>query len=141
MKTDADSFTEFMAQRREIAESYVNGDAEPLRDIVTHAMPATFFPPKGGHHQGASRVANIYERDAKFFDEGSETRLEILQSAASDGVGYWVGIQHANARLRGKPESVPMDLRITEIFRRDGDDWKLVHRHADMLATEPPAKT
>lgn len=140
MKTDTESFTEFMAQRREIAEAYVNGDAEPLRDIVTHAMPATFFPPKGGRHQGATRVAGVYERDAKSFDDGSETELEILQSAASDGVGYWVGIQHAKAKLRGKSEPVPMDLRITEIFRRTGDDWKLVHRHADMLATEQPAK-
>jgi len=27
-------------------------------------------------------------------------------------------------------------LRVTGVFRRDGDDWRLVHRHADPLVHE-----
>jgi ketosteroid isomerase-like protein len=40
--------------------------------------------------------------------------------------------------MQGHREAMPFNLRVTEVFRREGDDWKLVHRHADPLASEPP---
>ncbi|HXZ03445.1 MAG TPA: nuclear transport factor 2 family protein [Ktedonobacteraceae bacterium] len=140
MNNDQYDFEQFMKQRSEIALAYINGNAAPLGEIVAHQPPATFFKPSGGYRQGAEAVWSQYERDAASFESGGEGQIVILHMAASDGLAYWVGFQQATAHLRGRSGAVPFNLRVTELFRREGDTWKLIHRHADQLLSEPEAK-
>ena len=137
MDTDLHDFKQFMKRREEVAGAYVRGEAAPLGQIVTHVSPATFFGPQGGYREGAEEVASTYESDAGSFEAGGDSHFEILQMGASDGVAYWIGFQRATARMRGKPEAIPFNLRVTEIFRREDGEWKMVHRHADSLASKP----
>ena len=134
MGDDTRDFDQFLLTRTHAAEAYVNGDAGPLGEILARASDATFFGPGGGAVHGASAVLSRYQSDAPMFERGSSTRLEILHASAGGEVAYWVGYQHAMAHLRGKSAPVPMKLRVTEVFRREDGDWKLVHRHADALA-------
>jgi ketosteroid isomerase-like protein len=53
--------------------------------------------------------------------------------AASDSIAYWVGFMRGEARMRGQADAIPMNLRVTEVFRREDGEWKMVHRHADGL--------
>ncbi len=137
--SDAQDFQCFMKRREQAAQAYVNGDPAPLSNMSADENPATFFSPMGGFRQGAHDVSSTYARDAGLFDEGSITHFEILHTAAGNGVAYWTGFQRASVRMKGKADPVPFDLRVTEIFRREGDDWKLVHRHADTLMSAPKA--
>lgn len=127
-------FETFMRTREAAARAYVEGDAAPLAALAAREDPATFFGPGGGHREGAATVLDTYTRDAGAFERGSETHFEILHMAASGDVGYWSGFQHASARMRGQSAPIAMKLRVTEIFRREAGEWRLVHRHADMLA-------
>lgn len=142
MNSDLHDFEQFMRQRDAAARAYVRGEAAPLGRIVSHASPTTFFGPNGGHKQGADDVWSTYEHDATSFQPGGESRFEILHMAASDGLAYWVGFQRATARFERSSEAIPINLRVTELFRREGDSWKLIHRHADTLMSpvEPRKK-
>ncbi len=134
MPNDLHDFEQFMKQREQAAGAYVCGDAASLGRMAAREDPATFFSPQGGYRQGAADVRSTYEHDAESFAPGSDSHFEILHMAASDGIAYWVGFQRATVHIRGRAETVPFNLRVTEIFRREGDDWQMIHRHADSLA-------
>ena len=84
--------------------------------------------------QGAADVLSTNVRGAGQFRPGGDTQFEILHMSASGDLGYWVGVQHAKVWMEGQKEAIPMHLRITEIFRRENGEWKLIHRHADPSA-------
>jgi NAD(P)H-dependent FMN reductase/ketosteroid isomerase-like protein len=127
-------FSIFMKQRESAAKAYTNGDAAPLDDIVVRSGDASFFPPHGGSVRGAPDVAARYDQDAKLFAPGGSSKLEVLQSGADGDVAFWTGFQSAEVKMNGNDKSVPMELRVTELFRFREGGWKLVHRHADPAA-------
>lgn len=128
---NSDSFQTFLKERDRIATAYVNGDAAPLNAILTRNDPATFMSPRGEVLTGAAAIAERYARDAGNFARGSSSKLEILH-AESGQLALWTGIQHAEVKSRAESAPVPMALRVTEVYRLDGNDWKLIHRHADV---------
>lgn len=129
-----EDFGEFMRRREEAAQAYVVGDPKPLDALVVHEGAATFFHPRGGYKTGAAEVWQAYESDAAAFGPGSTTNFEILEMAASGDLAYWVGVQRASVRFAkagADADPTPMDIRVTEVFRRIDGEWKMVHRHAD----------
>lgn len=133
------SFQDFMRTRERISNDYINGHPEPLDAIAAQRDPATFFPPNGSTVQGAQAVSRSQRAGASGFREGSTGQFEIMQSASSGDLAFWTGLQHANVRMDGQEERVPMQLRTTEVFRLEDGEWKLIHRHADLHKPDPKA--
>jgi ketosteroid isomerase-like protein len=138
MKNNTGNFKEFMKQRAEASEAYVRGDADPLDGIAARVDPASFFSPGGGSVNGASKVRGQYKRDATMFEPGQKKGrkgpFRILHMEVDGNFAYWVGFQTGSVLMRGKKDAVATNLRVTEIFPREGKEWKLIHRHADPLA-------
>jgi ketosteroid isomerase-like protein len=131
MPADSEDFEQFLRQRQAAAGEYVSGNPEPLGRLVAQQLPATFFSPRGDVTTGTREVWERYERDASSFSSGSQNAFEALDSAAAGDIAYWVGFQRSQANMRGEDRPVSFDLRVTEIYRREDGQWKLVHRHAD----------
>ena len=138
---DLQHFWDFMKRRHEAAVEYVSGNALPTNELSTTEFPSTLFAMTGGVERGHERVAVKYFKTAQDWEVGGDSRFEIVQLYATKGIGYWVGYQHVTIWKRDRDEAEPVTMRVTEIYRRKGSDWKLVHRHSDPLAedtSDPP---
>ena len=132
--TAFDDFQRFLKQREDASLDYVRGQGESFQALVARQHDASFFAPRGGTVHGTHEVVERYAKDVHAFDPRTESsRFEVFHAAADEQVAYWTGLQHATVRMKGSDQSMPMTLRVTELFRQEGGQWKLVHRHADTL--------
>lgn len=125
------SFNDFMRVREAAASAYCHGSASEVLALTTSQEPASFFGPDGQAVEGAVSVKNNYAAAASSFGPDGSNEFEIFHETEGGDIAYWSGLQKAVVEINGQP--VSMTLRITELFRREDGEWKLVHRHADML--------
>jgi ketosteroid isomerase-like protein len=64
---------------------------------------------------------------------------EVTRYATAD-LGYVVQVERNDVQLAGS-EDMAVSLRVTLIFRREGDTWKVAHRHADPISSARPIST
>lgn len=120
-----------MTRRETAAEAYSRGRSDQVKQLTSESEPSTFFGPDGKVVTGRASIIASYRAGASRFGPDGESRLEILQSAEGGDIAYWCGIQRAIVDIDGN--AVAMNLRVTELFRREVGEWKLVHRHVDFL--------
>jgi ketosteroid isomerase-like protein len=104
------------------------------RDDVTLANP--LGPPR----RGWSDVEQATDRAAAEFRDGTCSCEEISRVVTAD-LAYVLQIERWSARVGGRAEPSSGSLRVTMIFRREGDGWKVSHRHADTITTPRPVES
>jgi ketosteroid isomerase-like protein len=67
----------------------------------------------------------------RFFKAGDAT-LEVVQTYASGDLAVLVVVERQHGEVGDYPAQ-EWSLRVTLVFRREGPDWRLAHRHADAL--------
>jgi ketosteroid isomerase-like protein len=113
-----------------------NGDARPrIADTWSHTDPVTLF---GAVKTvvGWAAIEPSFEWLAKRFSDCNSFEIEVIAAGASGDLAYLVAIEHTNASVAGAP-AAPYALRVTQVFRREGGEWKIVHRHADEVKDAP----
>jgi len=133
-------FKNFLKKREKASDAYLSGDAEPFLEICTKKSPATFFSPGGDYVEGSKTVSAAHEKGAGAFESFDSNKFETLHLNADENIAYWVGLQKSVVTMKGKKKPIPMTIRVTEIFRRENNEWKIIHRHADFLKPESEKK-
>jgi ketosteroid isomerase-like protein len=128
--TDAD-VTELVQRTAEAASAYIRGDIRHYLSLIKHGGDYTLMPPYGGEPQHGFDVEAALESTPKTF-QGGEAELKVVQTLASGDLAVIVGIERQHGKVGGLPEQ-DWSLRVTLVFRREGAEWRLAHRHADPL--------
>lgn len=116
----------------EAAAAYIRGDIRRYVSLIEHAEDYTLLPPYGGEpRRGFDSSEEALEATARTFRSG-EANLELVQTHASGELVVLVAIERQHGEVGGLPDQ-DWSLRVTLVFRREGSNWQLVHRHADPL--------
>lgn len=131
------SFEEAVETARRNLGSMARGDAAPTIALLSQRDDVVLANPLGPPIVGFTSVAAEVERVASMFVDGKPTVFDEVARWVSGDVGYVVAIEHSRVKRSGSDEFVPMDLRVTTIFRRESDGWRACVRHADRVPVPP----
>ena len=127
-----------MARLRAVQERFVNGDAAGIKELYSHRDDVTVFGGFGGYERGWAEVGPRLEWAASQFAGGTYNQTDISATVGSD-VACLVSLERwSYADARDRADTV-LELRVTQVFRREDGEWRLVHRHADPLTEKTSA--
>ena len=105
------------------------------RDDVTLANP--FGPPVRGWQEVSDRL----DHAASNYRDGQDYEFETIATVIAPELAYTVEIERIRARVGGSDELAAIAIRTTTVFRREDDEWKVTHRHADPITSMRPAES
>jgi len=108
----------------------INGDPEPMMEVWSHGSDVATMHPLGGRETGWEEVRANWEQVAQGFSEGEVSIEDLVVVPLSDDVAYTLGTEQGQAKLGD--ETVSIDWRATNIYRREEGEWKMVLHHTDV---------
>jgi ketosteroid isomerase-like protein len=130
--TDRDEFIDWVKTKLYDAEVALhNGDAGPRRALWSLNEPVSVL----GAWRNAYGQHELDELFAVLARSLSDCRSYEFELQAYDVVGdmaYTAGLEHTTASIDGRSSSYT--LRATQVYRREGGEWKVAHRHGDTVA-------
>lgn len=122
-----------LIQRSAVANAaLMRGDVDGYRALITLSDDFTLMSPFGGAPtHGAAMTGERWQAMARFFRNGT-LEQEVVQTYASADMVVLAVIERARVEVGGLPAQ-DWPLRVTLVYRREGSEWLLAHRHADPL--------
>jgi ketosteroid isomerase-like protein len=109
--------------------SMANGNVNPMADIWSHNASVTTMHPIGGREVGWTQVKEPW-RMVSQLSAGGQVKLADQLIQISGDMAYEVGFERGQFKLAG--EDIKIDQRVTNVYRREPDGWKIVHHHSDV---------
>ena len=111
------------------------GDPEPAKALWAETEDLVLSNPFGPPSRGRQAVLDGLDDVAGRMSDGKVTGVDEVARYSSDELATIIEVEHWSARIGGRESVEPFELRVTTTFRHNNAEWKVVHRHADPIAT------
>jgi len=136
MKKNKEEFESTVNQMQDANREFSQGNPESLKSLWSQGDDVTIFGGFGGmEEKGWKSVETRLNWASKKMPVGSTYTFEKVSSYVGADTGYLLQAEHYQP-AKGKG----IDLRVTILFRKEADGWKIVHRHADNLVEKEGGK-
>ena len=124
----------FLVERSARANAaLMRGDIKTYCDLITLTDDFMLMSPFGGTPTyGNEYTPERMEAMGRFFKNGTFEQ-DLVQAYESTDMVVLAVIERAHVEVGGLPAQ-DWALRVTLVYRRNGLEWHLAHRHADPLA-------
>ena len=136
-----DDFDQVIEQCQQALREFPKGNPEPMKVMFSHQEDVTLANPFGPPARGWERVAEVMDHAASQIRDGEVTSFENIAKYVTPELAYIVWVEQVKAKVGGRQDIAPFDLRVTMTFRPEDGTWKVVHRHADPITTARPAES
>jgi ketosteroid isomerase-like protein len=123
------------------AAEFVKGDPEPYKALFSQRDDVTLANPFGPVRRGWAQAAEYMTRAAANWRDGVVIGFERMATCVTPELAYIVEVERFEARIGGRDEVGPVTLRTTSIMRPEDGVWRIVHRHADPIASDRAAES
>jgi ketosteroid isomerase-like protein len=121
---------EIHAQQREAEQALIRGDVEPRLRMWSHEDPVSVFAAVGPSASGWEQLEPMFRSVASRLSGGGDVDYDVTVWDFGEDMAWTAGFLRFATCMDGGPIR-PYLLRITHIYRREGDDWKVVHEHSN----------
>ena len=129
---DRHEYQGWVSSELEEAEiALLTGDAGPRRSIWSREEPVSVLG-TWKSAVGRAEVEELFSSLEQIFSDNLSYDFELVAAGVVGDMAYTVGYERVRVTVSGEPRDFV--LRATQIYRREGGEWRVVHRHADEIA-------
>jgi ketosteroid isomerase-like protein len=107
-----------------------NGDSAPRQAIWSQEEPVTVLG-AWKSATGQDQVRDLFLQLEGTFSDCTSYTYEVVAAEVISDMAYTAGYEHTQASVNGEPKTYT--LRATQVYRREGGEWRVAHRHADTV--------
>ena len=128
--------TTMLAAHVDAEEAFMRGDPQPRIALWSRRDPVTLFGAAGMSESGSEQLERTFTWVASRFSQVTDYRIDVELVKVAGEIAYVLWFERCNASIAGRPVQ-PVTVRATHIYRREGGEWRIVHRHADNPPPDP----